>query len=94
MLYLEVNGSSAGPAGGSAIRREREITNKRETCKSADRQQSPSFAVCGWCGGEIYLGQLYYEIDTMYLCQECLPTFARSYFLSSLRTAMPPGKKP
>lgn len=69
--------------------------NKRKTCKpAADRQQTPSFAVCGWCGGEIYLGQLYYEIEGKALCPECLPAFARSYFLSCLRTAMPYGKAP
>ena len=39
---------------------------------------------------EIYLGQLYYEMDDRLLCPECLPEYAKSYFLSRQRTAMLP----
>ena len=46
--------------------------------------------VCGCCGGEIYLGQLYYEMEDRLVCPECLPEYAKSYFLSSQRTAMLP----
>ena len=57
---------------------------------SNDRQQAAVFAYCGLCGGEIYLGQLYYEMDDRLLCPECLPEYAKSYFLSRQRTAMLP----
>ena len=67
------------------------MTNKQRTHKlPADRQQSPGFAVCGCCGGEIYLGQLYYEMEDRLVCPECLPEYAKSYCLSSQRTAMLP----
>ena len=46
--------------------------------------------ICGCCGGEIYLGQLYYEMDDRYVCPECLGEYAKSYFLSRQRTAMLP----
>ena len=45
---------------------------------------------CSLCGGEIYLGQLYYEMDDRYVCPECLGEYAKSYFLSRQRTAMLP----
>lgn len=67
------------------------MTNKRRNkSMPADRQQAPSFAVCGCCGGEIYLGQLYYEMERCLVCPECLPEYAKAYFLSSQRTAMLP----
>lgn len=58
--------------------------------KKRDRQQAPSYGFCGCCCGEIYLGQLYYEMDDRYVCPECLSEYARSYFLSRQRTAMLP----
>ena len=61
---------------------------KRQT--HPDRQQEPAYAVCGCCGGEIYLGQLYYEMDDRLVCPECLHEYAKSYFLSAQRTAMHP----
>lgn len=59
----------------------------------ADRQQAEVFAQCACCGGEIYLGQLYYEPETQVVCPECLGEYARVYFLSSLRVAMPGGRR-
>ena len=53
-------------------------------------QLAAVFAYGGLCGGEIYLGQLYYEMDDRLLCPECLPEYAKSYFLSRQRTAMLP----
>ena len=68
------------------------MANTRQT--QADPQQQSAYAICGCCGGEIYLGQLYYEMDDRLLCPECLPEYlgeyAKSYFLSRQRTAMLP----
>lgn len=45
---------------------------------------------CSLCGGEIYAGESYYEPDGRAVCQDCLPAFARSYFIGDLRVAMTP----
>lgn len=72
-----------------AIGREHTKMNKhRSGAAPADRQQAEVFAVCSCCGGEIYLGQLYYEIERTLVCPECLSEFARAYFLGSQRVAM------
>ncbi len=44
---------------------------------------------CSLCGGEIYAGESYYEPDGRAVCRDCLPAFARSYFIGELRVAMP-----
>ena len=81
----------AGQPARPSIGKERDITNKQNRRPTpADRQQSPAFAVCGCCGGEIYLGQLYYEMEDRLVCPECLHEYAKSYFISSQRTAMLP----
>lgn len=54
------------------------MANTRQT--QADPQQQSAYAICGCCGGEIYLGQLYYEMDDRYVCTECLGEYAKSYF--------------
>ena len=36
------------------------MQKQRASRRSKDRQQAAVFAYCGLCGGEIYLGQLYY----------------------------------
>jgi len=75
-----------------AIEREHTTMNKHTNrAVPADRQQAEVFALCACCGGEIYLGQLYYEIEQKLVCPECLGEFARAYFLSSLRVAMQRG---
>ena len=66
------------------------MKTRRNGAVPADRQQAEVFALCACCGGEIYLGQLYYEMDDRLLCPECLPEYAKSYFLSRQRTAMLP----
>ena len=67
------------------------MTQHRKNRQSqADRQQLCAYALCGQCGGEIYLGQLYYEMDDRLVCPECLHAYAKSYFLSRQRTAMLP----
>lgn len=68
--------------------REQTMANTRQT--QADPQQQSAYAICGCCGGEIYLGKLYYEMDDRYVCPECLGEYAKSYFLSRQRTAMLP----
>ena len=67
------------------------MQKQRASRRSKDWQQAAVFAYCGLCGGEIYLGQLYYEMDDRLLCPECLPEYAKSYFLSRQRTAMLPS---
>ena len=65
------------------------MTQSRKRSRAPkDRQQIPAFAFCGVCGGEIYLGQLYYEIEEKLVCPDCLHEFARTYFLGSQRVAM------
>lgn len=49
---------------------------------------------CSLCGGEIYAGDNYYELDGHAVCPDCLPAFARGYFLGDLRVAMPPRLLP
>ncbi len=37
-------------------------------------------AVCELCGGEIYRGEAYYEIDHQAICRDCLADFAARFF--------------
>ena len=57
-----------------------------------DRQLAPVYCRCSWCAGEIYMGQSYYETEDGKICMDCLPDYARKYFLADLRTAMPRGR--
>ena len=45
------------------------MQKQRASRRSKDRQQAAVFAYCGLCGGEIYLGQLYYEMDARSVCR-------------------------
>lgn len=55
-------------------------------------QFAPVYAHCRWCAGEIFLGQNFYEMEDGKICMDCLPDYARKYFLAALRTALPrPG---
>ena len=38
----------------------------------------------------LYFG--YYETEDGKICMDCLPDYARKYFLADLRTAMPRGR--
>lgn len=49
---------------------------------------------CSLCGGEIYEGESYYEPEGRAVCRDCLPAFARRYFIGELRVAMPPRPAP
>lgn len=64
-------------------------TKQTRVRRCRDRQMSQIFLTCHLCGGEIYVGQTYYDRDGMPICEDCLPEYARTYFLSSLRTAFP-----
>lgn len=64
--------------------------HRRNRQSQSDRQQLDAYGLCGCCGGEIYLGQLYYEMEDRFVCPECLHEYAKSYFLSRQRTAMLP----
>lgn len=37
------------------------------------------------------MGQSYYDTEDGKICMDCLPDYARKYFLADLRTAMPRG---
>lgn len=37
------------------------------------------------------MGQSYYETEDGKICMDCLPDYARKYFLADLRTSMPAG---
>ena len=58
--------------------------------KQKDPQRRPIFAACRLCGAEICVGQQYYDMEGGKICPDCLQEFAQVYFLSYLRTCMPP----
>ena len=68
----------------------RRAETSKPKARRRDKQQENAFAVCCQCGGEIYLGQPYYEMPDGAVCVSCLLGYASSYFLSCLRTAIPP----
>ena len=70
------------------------MDERKKRAVPADRQQADPFGLCGCCGGEMYLGQLYYEMEDRLICPECLEEYARSYFLGSQRVAMRPERRP
>lgn len=35
---------------------------------------------CALCGGEIYRGEYYYELDGKKVCRPCLERYAQRYF--------------
>ena len=45
-----------------------------------DPPEDVIFAECDHCGGEIYEGETYYEIDGQYIHEDCLRDFAEKYF--------------
>lgn len=55
-----------------------------------DPQCRPALAACRICGTGICVGQLYYEMEGGKICPDCLQEFSQEYFLSYLRTCMPP----
>lgn len=42
---------------------------------------------CDYCKGEIYEGDVYYDIDGKSICPDCLGRFSRRYFLDCARRA-------
>lgn len=45
-----------------------------------DPPEDVVFAMCDHCGGEIYEGEEYYDIDGQYIHEDCLRDFAEDYF--------------
>lgn len=36
--------------------------------------------ICRECGGEVFHGEVYYDVAGRLICRDCLPHFARRYF--------------
>ncbi len=45
-----------------------------------DVQSTPAVLHCTECGGELYAGEVYYDIGGQPVCRDCLSLFARRYF--------------
>ena len=45
----------------------------------------PPAARCSLCGGELYPGDPYFELDGEAVCEDCLGRYARRYFAHRLR---------
>lgn len=45
------------------------------------------FDHCGYCGGEIYEGETYYDIDGKSVHADCLSDFASNYFADRVKEA-------
>ena len=41
---------------------------------------SAVWSQCGLCGGEIYRGEEYYQVNGQVFCTGCLEDFAKSWF--------------
>lgn len=52
-----------------------------------DLQQEPAVLTCSQCGGELYCGEVYYDIGGHTVCRDCLDVFARRYFRFCRRQA-------
>lgn len=46
------------------------------------------FDYCDMCGGEIYKGEEFYDIENQCICEDCLHDFADEYFESYRREAI------
>lgn len=49
--------------------------------------QSNPAEQCRLCRGELYPGDLYFELEGRAVCEYCLGRYARSYFAAQLRRA-------
>lgn len=65
------------------------MRSKEAARRIRDAQRVPVYTTCHMCLGEIYVGQSYYDLPEGPLCEDCIQRYARQYFLSYLRTAMP-----
>lgn len=52
-----------------------------------DTQLEPAVMHCSQCGGELYAGEVYYDINGCTVCRDCLDVFARRYFRLCRRQA-------
>lgn len=50
-----------------------------------DPQETPASCICQMCGGELYEGDVYYDMGGYPVCRDCLGQFARRYFQSRRR---------
>lgn len=49
--------------------------------------------LCPLCGGEIYPGEYYYELDGRKICESCLGRYARRYFDQQRRRLTAAGRE-
>lgn len=52
-----------------------------------DPPEDVVFATCDHCGGEIYEGEEFYDIDGEFIHEDCLHDWARFMFTINKRTA-------
>ena len=52
-----------------------------------DRQEEVPVLLCGLCGGELFLGEVYYDMEQVCVCRDCLGLFARRHFRHCRRQA-------
>lgn len=52
-----------------------------------DPQWGREICRCSRCGGELYCGQTYYEVEGHRLCEDCLAQFAAELLRPYLRIA-------
>ena len=48
-------------------------------------QAGPRQLRCSLCRGELYPGDLYFELDGRAVCEDCLGRYARGYFIHRMR---------
>lgn len=42
--------------------------------------ESTPLCLCRECGGELFCGEVYYDVAGRLICRDCLPQFARRCF--------------
>lgn len=52
-----------------------------------DTQQRLPALQCSQCGGEVFPGEVYYDIGGQAVCRDCLELFARRHFRHCRRQA-------
>lgn len=63
------------------------MTNYTQISYYRDMQSAPAVLHCAECGGELYAGEVYYDIGGRTVCRDCLSLFARRYFRFCRRQA-------
>lgn len=57
------------------------------------QEDTPDFCCCQ-CGGELFSGEVYYDIMDSPVCRDCLGVFARRYFRHCRRQVRPLEVRP